>query len=350
GRGGVDKAAVFHRWQLRGWSATCWLATLRRVRNLDDDFDWLLFAQDRLLTWRQACEHLTEDVVLGRVARGLWQRPCRGVVVAHNGPLTVAQREWAAVLAAGRGALLAGATAARLSGLRGYESPAIHVLVPACRRVDRKVYAATLPVVLHRTSVIGGADALWRGRPPQTTIARSLIDAAQWARSDDAARAIVAAGFQQRLVGLDEITATLDRMPRAKRRNLVLETALDAAGGAHSIAEIALVRLCRAHALPPPDQQERRRDRSGKRRWLDAWWPEWRLHVEIDGGHHTEVRQWWNDMQRQNALWIAGDRVLRFPSWAVRRRPDEVAAQIRAALTAAGWSPTPTPTRSSPQR
>ena len=306
---------------------------------MSDDLQWLLFAQDQVLTWRQACAYLTEDIVRGRVARGLWQRPCRGVVVAHNGPLTVEQREWAAVLAAGRSALLAGATAARVSGLRGYESPGIHLLVPADRRVDRRIYAARLPVVLHRTSVIGGADALWRGRPPQTTIARSLIDAARWARSDDAARAVVAAGFQQRLVGLDEITATLDRMPRAKRRSLVLETALDAAGGAHSVAEIALVRLCRAHALPLPDQQEQRRDRSGKRRWLDAWWPEWRLHVEIDGGHHTEVRQWWDDMQRQNALWIVGDRVLRFPSWAIRRRPREVATQIRAALTAAGWSP-----------
>jgi hypothetical protein len=42
-------------------------------------------------------------------------------------------------------------------------------------------------------------------------------------------------------------------------------------------------------------------------------------------------------MKRQNDLWVAGDRVLRFPAWLVRRRPAEVAAQVRAALVAAGW-------------
>ena len=52
-----------------------------------------------------------------------------------------------------------------------------------------------------------------------------------------------------------------------------------------------------------------------------------------------DVRQWWADMKRQNDLWVPGDRVLRFPSWAVRHRPDEVAAQVRAALLAAGWRP-----------
>jgi hypothetical protein len=38
-------------------------------------------------------------------------------------------------------------------------------------------------------------------------------------------------------------------------------------------------------------------------------------------------------------LWVAGDRVLRFPSWAIRHRPAEVVAQVRAALLAAGWRP-----------
>jgi very-short-patch-repair endonuclease len=72
---------------------------------------------------------------------------------------------------------------------------------------------------------------------------------------------------------------------------------------------------------------------------LDAYFEQWRLHVEVDGGQHMEVRQWWADMKRQNALWIPGDRVLLFPSWAIRHRPAEVVAQVRAALTAAGWTP-----------
>lgn len=311
-----------------------------RLGLVSDEFEWLVSTQEQVLSWRQAHSLLTRDVVKGRVCTGRWQRPCRGVVVAHNGPLTAEQREWAAVLAAGPGALLAGATAARLCGLRRYEPEAIHVLLPANRRVNRKTVFGELPVVPHRSTVMGPTDALQSGRPPHTTIARSLVDAAQWAPHDQAARAIVAAGFQQRLVGLDEITEVLDRMPRARRRGLVLETAIDAAGGVHSLAEIDLARLCRRHGLPPPTHQEHRKDAKGRRRWLDAYWATWRLHVEVDGAHHTEVREWWADMQRQNALWVEGDRILRFPTWTLRHHPDTVAHQLHTALTAAGWSPT----------
>ena len=51
------------------------------------------------------------------------------------------------------------------------------------------------------------------------------------------------------------------------------------------------------------------------------------------------VRDWWDDMKRQNALWIAGDRVLRYPVWAVLTEPQRVITEIRAALIAAGWTP-----------
>jgi very-short-patch-repair endonuclease len=61
------------------------------------------------------------------------------------------------------------------------------------------------------------------------------------------------------------------------------------------------------------------------------------VHVEIDGCQHLDVRQAWADMRRQNQLWIAGDRVLRFPAWALRSDPDAVLAQVRQALRAAGW-------------
>ena len=64
------------------------------------------------------------------------------------------------------------------------------------------------------------------------------------------------------------------------------------------------------------------------------------MHIEVDGSQHLDPRHAWADMQRQNNLWIAGDRVLRFPTWAVRQAPAAVAAQLRAALHAAGWRPT----------
>jgi very-short-patch-repair endonuclease len=124
----------------------------------------------------------------------------------------------------------------------------------------------------------------------------------------------------------------------ARRRALIRETAHLAVAGAEALSEIELVRLCRRYGLPRPDQQVRRHDSSGRLRYLDAYWSRWRLHVEVDGGWHLEVRTWWDDMRRQNALWIKGDRVLRFPAWAIRHRTGEVAHQIRTALEAAGWT------------
>ena len=110
-------------------------------------------------------------------------------------------------------------------------------------------------------------------------------------------------------------------MPRVHRRGLIEEAVADARGGAHSLPEARFLRLCRDAGLPASACQVRRVDSSGRRRYLDACFDEWQVHVEIDGGHHMDVRQWWADMKRQNDLWIPGGRVLRFPAWAVRERP-----------------------------
>jgi very-short-patch-repair endonuclease len=59
----------------------------------------------------------------------------------------------------------------------------------------------------------------------------------------------------------------------------------------------------------------------------------------VDGAHHMDARQWAADMRRQNDVWIAGDRILRFAAFDLRSRPETVVAQLTAALRAAGWRP-----------
>jgi Protein of unknown function (DUF559) len=169
--------------------------------------------------------------------------------------------------------------------------------------------------------------------------ARSVIDAAVWASSDDRARAIITAAFQQRLVDHAAMLAALSRFGRLGRRELITSTIHDAAGGSESIAEHDFLILCRCGRLPEPTRQVVTTDAAGRRRYRDAYFKEFAVHVEIDGGQHTEVRQWWADMQRQNAMGINGDRVLRFPAWALRNDPDRVLEQVRAALIAGGWRP-----------
>ncbi|MFC0532665.1 endonuclease domain-containing protein [Phytohabitans kaempferiae] len=302
--------------------------------------DWLLFEQAGVVTAAHAAALLGRARVRGLLASGRWRRVCRGVLVSHNGPLTAGQALWVAVLAThpsgapGHGALLAGLTAACEGGLRWSRPGPLYVLVPAGHPYPdlRRRLPLDMPaVVVHRTSVLPG-DHVRAGRPPRTAMPRSIVDAAQWARTDDAARTVVAAACQQRRVAPEELRAVLSVMPRARRRALVLETADLAAGGATALSEIDFLRLCRRHRLPAPDLQERRLDGDGRSRYLDAYWREQRVHVEVDGAHHMDAGQWEADMRRQNEIWIRGDRVLRYSAWQVRHQPDYVVAQLRAAL------------------
>jgi hypothetical protein len=244
------------------------------------------------------------------------------------------------VLAAGEGAVLAGATAAAEGGVRGLRAGPLQVLVPAVR--SRSLRLPALPIDMPGVRVYRSRtlppEHRQVGQPPRTTMARSVLDAAVWARTPDEARVILAAACQQRRVTPDEIRKVLAVLPTARRRALIRTTLADVDGGAQALSEIDFVSLCRLFRLPPPDLQERRKDVDGRNRYLDAYWREWRLHVEVDGAHHMDVRHWAADMLRQNQVWIAGDRILRFPAWLIRARPVEVADQLRAALAAAGWT------------
>ncbi|GAA2708707.1 hypothetical protein ACFY2R_04320 [Micromonospora olivasterospora] len=307
-----------------------------------DELEWLAFEQAGVLTTAQATRLLTPGVVRGFVRSGRWRSICRGVLLCGNGRLTRDQQLWAAVLATGPRAVLAGPTAAAEAGVRGLRAEPLHVLVPASRRAGRTALRR-LPVdmpavVVHRTAVLPAAH-LQLARPPRTTTARAVVDAAGWARTVDEAQTVLAASCQQRRVLPGEVLAVVDALPRARRRHLIRQTMADVAGGAQALSELDFLALCRRHGLPRPDLQQRRTDAGGRIRWLDAYWRRWRLHVEVDGAHHMDVRHWAADMRRQNDIWTTGDRILRFPAWVVRARPDEVAATLRRALLAAGWCP-----------
>jgi hypothetical protein len=306
-----------------------------------DELEWVVFEQAGILTVRQATALVGAGRLRTQLRANRWRAVCRGIVATGNGRLGHDQRLWVAVLAAGKGALLAGATAAAEAGVRGLRAEPLHVVVPATRHGSTLMAGMPLDmpgVVVHRSSVLPRSH-VQHARPPRTSTARSLVDAAGWARTVDEARIVLAAGCQQRRVTPGELREVVEALPRIRRRAMILETTNDIEGGAEALSEINFVKLCRRFGLPRPDLQEKRRDASGRTRYLDAYWREWRLHVEVDGAHHMDVRHWAADMARQNEVWIAGDRILRFPAWLVRARPKEVADQLRAALMAAGWRP-----------
>jgi Protein of unknown function (DUF559) len=302
-----------------------------------DGLELLLFRQQQVISRRQALRFLSEAAIRHRLESGAWRVAERGVYVTHSGPVSQEQRLMIGSLAAGAGrpALLGGLSALTKMGFRGWRSDVVHVLLPwRLRDLNPPPW-----VRVHRTRRLADDEFHRVALPPHTLEARSLVDAAQWAGSDDEAAGIIAAGYQQRLVHGDDIPRALERRPTVRRRRLMLETATDAAGGSHSLPEVDFLRGCRRGSLPLPTRQVVRRDATGRKRYLDAYFEQYRLHVEIDGRQHTDVRQWWADMRRQNELWVAGDRVLRFPAFVIRRKPDEWIPQVRAALVAGGWTP-----------
>jgi very-short-patch-repair endonuclease len=299
--------------------------------------EWLEFEQSGVLSSAQALEVIGRDAARSRLHNGRWRRICRGVFSTHNGPLTRDQQLWAAVLAAGPGARLAGVTAATESGVRGLPAEPIQVIVPAQRMVSSRLSGVSpdmAAVRVYRTTVLPPHHEQ-TGRPPRVAVGRAVIDAAAWAPSDRAAQVVIASACQQRRVKPAELRDVLAMFPSIRRHRLIGTTIANVEGGAEALSEIDLLALCRQHGLPRPEMQQRRADATGRNRYIDAYWPEARLQVEVDGAHHMDTQTWVADMLRQNQIWIAGDRVLRFPAWLLHADPAAVALQIRAVLDAA---------------
>jgi hypothetical protein len=276
---------------------------------------------------------MTEEALRAKVASGRWQTPHPGVVAMHSGPLVPGQRLWVDVLSCGPGAVLAGLTAAIADGLTGLEPRRPQILVPHQRQVtDRR------DLEVHSSTRLSSADIHPLKRPRRTKISRSLVDAASWSGSDAEARTILAAGVQQRLARAIDMLRIVDGVPNLRRRKLIKLTLRDIAGGAHSLPELEFLELCRAFQLPMPSRQEVRLDSDGRRRWLDVFWDEFGLVVEIDGLFHMEALYWWRDMWRGNEHALRLEAVLRYPSFAIREGAERVANQLAAALRALGWS------------
>ncbi len=118
--------------------------------------------------------------------------------------------------------------------------------------------------------------------------------------------------------------------------SLLHAVANDLLDGARSLGELDVGRELKRRGLPAPTRQVLRKDKRN-RYYLDLYWPDWHLVVEIDGIHHAWVENVVGDALRQNALALDGDVVLRIPLLGLRLEPDEFFEQIERALTDAGW-------------
>ena len=293
------------------------------------DWEQLAETQAGLVSRRQLnARGIGRHTVRNQVRAGRWVAVSPLVVATTTGALTWEQRLWAGHLHAGPSSAVAGLSATRCHGLRGWDRTYVEVMVPWSSTVaplDGVRFVRTRRD-LQRLRGRGIRSHLLQVEPAL------LLRAGQEA-SPRTACGLVAAGVQQRLTNADRLLSWLFLLNPLPRSRLLRATLQDIAGGADSMAEIDLGSVCRRAGLRVPNRQRRRQDRRGRLRYTDAEWdlPDGRtLVLEVDGAFHMDVEHWAADLARQRSLTEPARIVVRCTALELRLDPGAVAADLRA--------------------
>lgn len=298
------------------------------MARIPDEVGRLAAEQDGMLARRQL-RALGTDWAGVRTHRraGRWAEQSSVVVSTFTGELTWQQRAWLGVLHAGPPAVVGGYSALELHGLRNWHRDDVTVLV------DEEAHLEQLPGIdwfrTRRPLELWKAD----GPMPIARVEPAALLCAAYEPSWRTAQGLLAAVVQQRLTTASDLRRQLERMKPLRRapRFRVLLTEIE--GGAGSLAEVDVTRMCRDFGLPVPTRQRRRKDRGGRVRYTDCEWdlPDGTVLVlEVDGAFHMEVEHWEDDIQRQRRLTTPGRLTVRCTSREVRDEPFQLAADLRA--------------------
>jgi very-short-patch-repair endonuclease len=277
---------------------------------------------------------LTRWQVVANVRAERWQLIGDQAICLHTGSVQIEGQQWAAVFQGGPSACLDGASALLASGLVRFNVDRVRVSVPRGARVRRTALYDIRQTRRWRREDMASVGVP-RTRPPI-----AAVRAALWARSDKQAVLVLTMAVQQGLVTPKAIGLELLRIRRDRRRLLLHAVVNDLIDGARSLGELDVVAELRRRGLPPPDRQVLRKD-GANRYYLDLYWRQWKLVVEVDGIHHSWAENVVGDALRQNSLALDGDTVLRLPLLGLRLRPDEFFAQIEDGLRRAGYEERP---------
>jgi hypothetical protein len=229
---------------------------------------------------------------------------------------------WLGVLHAGSGAMVGGLTAAAFHGLRRWDRPEITVLVKYASDVG--------PVPGIRFVRTRRSMADLREPTSSLPIARlepAVLMAAATESSTRTAQGLLASVVQQDLSTAERLTSWVFRLRPLRRSRLLLASLVDIGGGAQSISEIDVARMCRRFGLAAPRRQVKRRDAYGRQRYTDCEWelPDSRVVVlEVDGAFHMEIEHWEDDIVRHRQLTRPGRIMVRCTAREMRDEPKRV--------------------------
>ncbi len=183
---------------------------------------------------------------------------------------------------------------------------------------------------VHRCKNLDPRDVTVRNGIPVTTVARTIVDLAEVETVERLTNVMYEAAYRG-LLDLDEVRACAARL-NGRQKIAVLEEAIElhlrGSAGSKSEKEDAF------HAL-------------GRGRWpkpianvkvlgeeVDAYWPQFKLVVEIDGPGHERPRARRRDRRIDRKLRAAGYTVLRFTDVELEQRPESVVDEVLAAMRA----------------
>jgi very-short-patch-repair endonuclease len=238
----------------------------------------------------------------------------RVYAVGHPGESTEADLA-AAVLYAGPEAMLSHGTAIWWLELLRYPPDEIHVSTPRCVK-------STDGVVVHTRRSL--TRVMYRGLPV-TTVSQALLDFAATGPQDLLRLALANADYRDLLNTAVLDTLTGRGIAGSAALNQAIRIHLPELAHSRSESERRLLTLCQDHGLPIPQCNVYVEG------WLaDAYWPEQRLVVEVDGhrGHRTAA-QIERDHQRDFELRAAGYIVIRYTWRQLTTAPAAVARELR---------------------
>ena len=266
--------------------------------------------------------------VAHRIATERWVELAPTVISTTTGVLTRQQVMWLGVLAGGSEAMLGDLSAAEMRGLRNWHRDDVSILVPkSTPRVEEppgvRFVETRRPLRLFRGNVAG---------LPTCLLEPAVLRFAAYQRSTRTAEGVLAAVVQQRLTSPTELLMWIEQMKPLRWAKRFKRALGEIEGGAQSVSEIDVRRMCRAYDLALPRRQTKRLDSAGRVRFTDCEWrlPDGRIVVlEVDGGFHMEVEHWEDDLARQRALTSPGRLVIRCTARELRDEPGNVARDLR---------------------
>ena len=261
----------------------------------------------------------------GRLATGEWNRVHRGVFRLGCRQPTLDEREMAALLAAGEGAVLSHFSAARRLGLEVRKGDSVHLTIPESRKA--KVRGAKV----WRSRNFTSRDVANKGRFRMTNPARTMIDLAS-VLDDGELRVAFDSAVRQNQANVGWISKMLTRHGPGRRGVGRLRALVDEYRQGDEVSDSALeslgVELAKATGRKP---QLHWNVRDGARHIaeVDLAWPELQLCVEFDGWKtHGTRAAFVGDRARDRELFPLGWTVLRYTWDDVVRDPDATIDQL----------------------